>query len=89
MKWGSLLILIILLGGCSPMVWTRANTTPEQAQQDGAECRIAAYGKYPYKELLVEHEHSATTSQDANQMLRDADAEYCLQAKGYTLQRAH
>jgi hypothetical protein len=89
MRLSSLIILASLLYGCSPMVWVRPNTTPEQAQQDGAECRIAAYGKFPYKELLVEHEHSATTSQDANQMIRDADADYCLSAKGYTLQRAN
>jgi hypothetical protein len=62
-------------------------STPGQTQQDGAECRIAAYGHYPYKELVVEHAHSATTTEDANQMVRDADAAYCLQAKGYTFQR--
>src|ERR1700730_13736286 len=37
------------------MQWIRPNTTAEQTQQDGAECRIAAYVNYPYKELVVEH----------------------------------
>jgi hypothetical protein len=87
MKGLNLLGFIALLCGCSPMQWVRPNTTPEQTQQDGAECRIAAYGNYPYKESVVEHAHSATTTEDANQMIRDADAAYCLQAKGYTFQR--
>jgi hypothetical protein len=63
-----------LLCGCTPMQWIRPNTTAEQTQQDGAECRIAAYGNYSYKELVVEHEHGATTTKDANQMMRDANA---------------
>jgi hypothetical protein len=88
MKGLSLLGLTALLLGCSPMSWVRPDTTPEQSQQDGAECRIAAYGNYPYKELVVERARSATTTEDANQMVRDADAAYCLQAKGYTFQRA-
>jgi hypothetical protein len=67
------------------MTWTRPNTTAEQAQQDGAECRIDAYGKHPYKELVVEHEHGATTTQDANDTIRDAEASYCMRTKGYTL----
>jgi hypothetical protein len=87
MKTVDVLLFTIFLCGCSPMVWMRPNTTPEQTQQDGAECRIAAYGKYPYKELLVEHEHSPTTSEDANQMIRDANAAFCLRAKGYIFQR--
>jgi hypothetical protein len=88
MKSVDVLVFTVVLCGCSPMVWMRPNTSPEQTQQDGAECRIAAYGEYPYKELLVEHEHSATTSRDANQMIRDANADYCMSAKGYTFQRA-
>jgi hypothetical protein len=88
MKTVNVLVFTVFLCGCSPMVWMRPSATPEQTQQDGAECRIAAYGKYPYKELLVEHEHGATTSQDANQMIRDANADFCMRAKGYAFQRA-
>jgi hypothetical protein len=47
----------------------------------------AAYGNYPHKELVVEHAHSAATTEDVNQMIRDADTAYCLQAKGYRFQR--
>jgi hypothetical protein len=88
MKGLKLVGLSALLCGCSPIQWVRQNTTPEQTQLDGAECRIAAYGNYPYKELVVEHAHSATTTEDANQMIREADAAYCLQAKGYNFERA-
>jgi hypothetical protein len=69
MKGLKLLSFTALLCACSPMQWVRPNTTPEQTQQDGAECRIAAYGNFPYKELVVEHAHSATTTEDANQMI--------------------
>lgn len=67
MKGLKLIGLTALLCGCSPMQWIRPNTTAEQTQQDGADCRIAAYGNYPYKELVVEHAHGATTTEDANQ----------------------
>ena len=80
--------LAFVLAGCTTMVWVRPNTSTEQVQQDGAECRIGAYGKYPYKEMVVEHEHSATTTEDANNMIRDSEASYCMRTKGYTLQPA-
>jgi len=76
----------LFLSGCTTMTWTRSNTTAAQIQQDGAECRIDAYGKHPYQELVVEHEHSATTTEDANGTIRDSEASYCMRTKGYSLQ---
>jgi hypothetical protein len=39
------------------------------------------------KQRYAKSEFWSTTTEDANQMVRDADAAYCLQAKGYTFQR--
>ena len=85
MRTIGLAFLVLLLSACATTIWTRPNTTAEQTAQDGAECRIDAYGKHPYKELVVQHEHSATTTEDANDMLRDSEASYCMRAKGYTM----
>lgn len=85
-----LLLTIALLSACAPMVWVRPDTTPAQVQSDGAECRISAYGKYPEKEVLITHndKREPSTFQDSNDTLRDAEASYCMRAKGYTWQRA-
>jgi hypothetical protein len=88
MKAERLILVSLLLSGCTTLTWMRPDTNAEQTQQDGAECRIGAYGKYPYREVVVEHEHSATTTEDGNEMLRDAEASYCMRTKGYTLQSA-
>ena len=88
MRTVRLVLLALLLSGCTTLTWMRPNTTAEQTEQDGAECRIGAYGKHPYKEVVVEHEHSATTTEDGNDMIRDEEASYCMRTKGYALQSA-
>jgi hypothetical protein len=66
------------------LTWTRPGATAEQIQQDGSECRIGAYGKFPYREVVVDHDKGPTTTYDGNQLVRDADAEFCMEQKGYT-----
>jgi len=84
MKFVRSAFLLLTLSACATTIWTRPNTTAKQSKQDAAECRIDAYGKHPYKELVVEREHSAPTTEDANDMLRDSEASYCMRAKGYS-----
>jgi len=57
---------------------TRVAATPDSVR------KLIAMGL----EVVVEHEHSATTTEDGNEMLRDAEASYCMRTKGYTLQSA-
>lgn len=83
------LTVVLNLAACAPLTWTRAGATEQQIQQDGAECRITAYGNYPYREVIVEHDRGPTMTSDGNQMIRDADADFCMRARGYVLARKH
>ena len=71
------------------MGWVRPNTSPEQVEQDGAECRIAAYGKYPERMVHVESDNRREPSrdEDTNTLVRDEDAKYCMRQKGYAFER--
>jgi hypothetical protein len=90
MKPLPLLLTIGLLSACAPMAWVRSDTTPQQTQSDGAECRISAYGKYPEKEVHIvsDDKRTPSTDQDTNGTLRDAEASYCMRMKGYSWQHA-
>ena len=78
----------VLVSGCS-MVWVRPNTTLEQTRNDNAECQISAAGKYPPNIIragsLRPGEPSIDT--DANELLRDEEAKYCMRQRGYTYAR--
>ncbi len=84
------LLAIALLCACAPMSWVRPDATPEQAQSDGAECRIGAYAKYPENELAISHENKRepATLQDSDNTLREAEVANCMRTKGYSWQRA-
>ena len=77
-----------LLAGCT-MGWVRPNTTAEQTRSDNAECQISAAGKYPPNVIragsLRPGEPSIDT--DANELLRDEEAKYCMRQRGYTYGR--
>jgi len=81
--------LVALAALCScTMDWVRPNTSPAQAKQDGAECRIAAYGRYPEKMVHLESDKPREPSrdEDLNALLRDEDAKYCMRQKGYAFE---
>jgi hypothetical protein len=71
------------------MGWVRPNTSPHEVEQDGAACRIAAYGKYPERMVHVESDSPREPSrdEDTNSILRDEDAKYCMRQKGYAFER--
>ena len=77
-----------LVAGCA-MGWVRPDTTAEQTRGDNAECQISAAGKYPPNIIragsLRPSEPSIDT--DANELLRDEEAKYCMRQKGYTYAR--
>jgi hypothetical protein len=81
-------VVFVALASCS-MGWVRPNTSPEQVQQDGAECRIAAYGKYPERMVHVESDNRREPSrdEDTNTTVRDEEAKYCMRQKGYAFER--
>lgn len=79
---------LVALCGCK-MDWVRPNTGTEEVEQDGAECRIAAYGKYPER-MMPTTNHSprgADSDEDSNAVLRDEEAKYCMRQKGYSFER--
>ena len=71
------------------MGWVRPDTSPEQVEQDGAACRIAAYGKYPERMVHVESDNrrEPSSDQDTNTVIREEDAKYCMRQKGYVFER--
>jgi hypothetical protein len=82
------LVAPVALCSCT-MGWVRPNTGPEQVEQDGAECRIAAYGKYPERMVHMESDKPREPSrdEDTNALLRDEQAKYCMRQKGYAFKR--
>lgn len=83
------IVALVALWGCT-MGWVRPNTSPEQLEQDGAECRIAVYGKYPERMVHVasDNHREPSRDEDTNALLRDEEAKYCMRQKGYTFARA-
>jgi hypothetical protein len=83
------IVSLVALCSCT-MAWVRPNTSPEQVQQDGADCRIAAYGKYPERMVRIESDNPREPSRDddTNALLRDEEAKYCMRQKGYAFERA-
>ena len=82
------LLTVIAFSSCV-MGWVRANTSPEEAERDGAACRIVAYGKYPERMVHVQSDSRREPSrdEDTNTLLREEDAKYCMRQKGYGFQR--
>jgi hypothetical protein len=80
---------VALVAGCT-MGWVRPSTTAEQTRNDSAECAISAAGKYPPNIIkagsLRPGEPSIDT--DANELLRDEEAKYCMRHNGYEYTRA-
>lgn len=76
--------LAMTLAGCVSG-WVRDGSTPDQAREDHAECSMPAAYHYPPN---VIHAHSLNAAQpaldeDADGLLRDENANYCLRQKGY------
>ena len=85
----SVTVAVAFLVGCT-LGWVRSNTTAEQTRGDNADCQISAAGKYPPNIVkagsLRPGEPSIDT--DANELLRDEEAKYCMRQRGYTWERA-
>jgi hypothetical protein len=77
-----------LVVGCT-MGWTRPNTTADQTRNDNAECQISAAGRYPPNIIPARSLPTGGPSidADANQLLRDEEAKYCVRHKGYSFAR--
>jgi hypothetical protein len=71
------------------MGWVRSDTTGQQTRDDNADCQISAAGRYPPNVIragsLRPGEPSIDT--DANELLREEDAKYCMRQRGYTYAR--
>lgn len=83
-----ILAALTALSSCT-MGWVKPDTSPKQAEQDGAECRIAAYGKYPERMVHFESDNPREPSrdEDTNAVLREEEAKYCMRQKGYVYGR--
>lgn len=77
-----------LAAGCS-MGWVRPDTTGQQTRDDNADCQIAAAGKYPPNVIRAGSLRPGEPSidSDANGLLRDEEAKYCMRQRGYTYAR--
>lgn len=74
-----------LINGCA-MSWVRPGSSPEQTRDDNAACQMSAAGNYP-PNIIRAHSLSSgepALDQDANGLLRDEDAKFCMRQKGYT-----
>jgi hypothetical protein len=81
------IVALVALWSCT-MGWVRSNTSPEQVEQDGAECHIAAYGKYPERMVhrASDSPREPSRDEDTNALLRDEEAKYCMRQKGYAFE---
>ena len=80
--------IVALLAGCT-MGWVRPDASPEQVREDNVECYSAAAAHYP---PIIVRAHSLSSGgpaldEDANALLRENDAKFCLRQKGYVFGR--
>ena len=78
----------VLVSGCT-MGWVRANTTADQTRSENADCQISATGKYPPNIIRAGslRPGEPTIDTDANELLRNEEAKFCMRQKGYTFAR--
>jgi hypothetical protein len=48
----ALLVLLLALGGCTPLAWVRQNATPEELEQDLSQCRQDAWREAQWRTFL-------------------------------------
>ena len=78
----------VLVTGCT-MGWVRPNTTADQTRTDSSDCQIAAAGKYPPNVIRagILRPAEPSTDTDANELLRNEEANYCMRQRGYAYTR--
>jgi hypothetical protein len=81
MKWSVMLIVAVILGGCSRTEWRKPNVTLAQAGQDQKECNYEAVKATPPSQSRNEISAALEEVQRERKLLQ-----MCMEARGYAMQ---